>query len=79
MPDVSIGSFIEPSRPDMPDAPTLRELGHYEQARQLGQDTLTTMRRILGNDHPHTLRCIHNLAAALANPDKHDQTHRLQE
>ncbi|MGH3902189.1 MAG: tetratricopeptide repeat protein, partial [Pseudonocardiaceae bacterium] len=33
-------------------AATLRELGQYEPARQLGEDTLTRCRRVLGDDHP---------------------------
>ncbi|MDQ4092847.1 MAG: tetratricopeptide repeat protein, partial [Actinomycetota bacterium] len=37
-------------------AAALQELGHYERARQLGEDTLTRMRRVLGSDHPDTLR-----------------------
>ena len=48
-------------------------------ARQLGEDTLTPMRRILGNDHPHTLISAHNLAAGPGESRSHDQTHRLQE
>ncbi|HZA16460.1 MAG TPA: tetratricopeptide repeat protein, partial [Pseudonocardiaceae bacterium] len=32
------------------------ELGQHEQARQLGEDTLTRCRRVLGDDHPYTLR-----------------------
>jgi hypothetical protein len=50
-------------------------LGQYERARQLDEDTLTRMRRILGEDHPYTLRSAANLAAALTNPNEHDQTH----
>lgn len=44
---------------------TLRELGQYEQARQLAEDTLTRLRRVLGDDHPYTLRSAHNLATCL--------------
>jgi tetratricopeptide (TPR) repeat protein len=43
----------------------LRELGQYEQARQLGEDTLTRSRRVLGDDHPHTLHAAHHLAIYL--------------
>ncbi|MGH3975653.1 MAG: tetratricopeptide repeat protein, partial [Pseudonocardiaceae bacterium] len=42
----------------------LRELGRHEQARQLGEDTFTRLRRVLGEDHPDTLRTAHSLAAA---------------
>jgi hypothetical protein len=35
----------------------------HQPARQLGKDTLTRSRRVLGDDHPHTLRLAHNLTA----------------
>ena len=41
--------------------------------------TLTRYRRVLGDDHPDTLRSAHNLAtvaAVLANLDEHDQVRR---
>jgi hypothetical protein len=44
-------------------AVTLREVGQYEQACQLGEDTLARMRRVLGEEHPDTLRLIRSLAA----------------
>ena len=50
---------------------TLRELRYYERARQLGEDTLTRFRRILGDDHPDTLRSAHNLAI-VPNLSEHD-------
>jgi tetratricopeptide (TPR) repeat protein len=40
-------------------------LGHYEQGRQLGEDTLTHCRRALGDDHPHTLESASNLSLNL--------------
>jgi hypothetical protein len=54
-------------------AVALRELGQYEQSRQLAEDTLTRMRRVLGDEHPETLRAGHNLAAVLAILGEHDQ------
>ncbi|MGH8920961.1 MAG: tetratricopeptide repeat protein, partial [Actinomycetes bacterium] len=33
----------------------LYEMCQYEQARQLDDYTLTRRRRVLGEDHPHTL------------------------
>jgi len=36
-----------------------------ESARDLDQDTLDRRRRVLGHDHPDTLRSAHNLAADL--------------
>ena len=43
-------------------AEVLRALGEHEQARTLIEDIFTRRRRILGDDHPDTLRT----AAALA-------------
>jgi hypothetical protein len=36
-------------------ASVLTRLGEHEAARDLNQDTLARRRRILGEDHPHTL------------------------
>jgi Tetratricopeptide repeat len=52
-------------------------LGRYEPARQLGEDTLTRCRRVLGEDHPDTLLSARSLAAVLANLGEHDQAHSL--
>jgi hypothetical protein len=59
-------------------ATVLREWGQYEGARQLAEDTLTRQRRVLGDNHPDTLRSARNLAIALANLSEHDQA-RLEE
>jgi Tetratricopeptide repeat len=40
----------------------LWELGQYEQARQIGEDTVTRCRRVLGDDHPRTLRSAGSLS-----------------
>jgi hypothetical protein len=37
------------------------------------------MRRVLGDDHPDTVRSATNLGGILANPDEHDQAPRLAE
>ena len=39
----------------------LWELGQYEEARQLGEDTLIRLRRVLGENHPDTLRAVRRL------------------
>jgi hypothetical protein len=39
----------------------LWELGQYEAARQLGEDTLIRCRRVLGEDHPDTRRALREL------------------
>ena len=44
-------------------AADLRELGEYQQARDLDEDTLTRRRRVLGEDHPDTLASVDGLAA----------------
>ena len=46
-------------------AADLRELGDYQQARALDQDTLARRRRVLGGDHRDTLISANNLAADL--------------
>jgi Tetratricopeptide repeat len=43
----------------------LRELGEVQAARDLDQDTLDRRRRILGHDHPDTLRSASHLAIDL--------------
>lgn len=51
-------------------------MGEYEPARPLEEDTLARQRRVLGEDHPDTLRTAHNLGIQLAKHDqarKHDQ------
>jgi tetratricopeptide repeat protein len=59
-------------------AATLRKLGRYEPARQLGEDALTRQRRVLGDDHPYTLHSAHDLAAVLTSLGEHDQARRLE-
>jgi tetratricopeptide repeat protein len=53
-------------------------LGQHEQARQLAEDTLTRCRRVLGTDHPDTLRSATQLAATLRESGQHEQA-RLEE
>ena len=43
----------------------LRELGEYQAARELDEDTLARRRRVLGEDHPDTLSSANNLAVDL--------------
>jgi tetratricopeptide (TPR) repeat protein len=43
----------------------LRELGRYEEARQLDEDSLARERRLGGDDHPNTLASANNLALDL--------------
>jgi tetratricopeptide (TPR) repeat protein len=53
-------------------------LGHYEQARQLAEDTLTRCRRVLG-DHPHTLTSAGTLAVSLWALGQFEQARQLGE
>jgi tetratricopeptide (TPR) repeat protein len=57
----------------------LWEVGHYEQAYQLGEDALTRCRRVLGDDHPSTLRSAYILAFALWEVGHYEQTRQLAE
>jgi len=43
----------------------LRDLGDYQAARDLDNDTLTRRCRLLGSDHPSTLTSASNLAIDL--------------
>jgi hypothetical protein len=47
-------------------ANSLHELGQYEQDRKLGENVLARCRRVLGEDHPQTLRAAATVAASLA-------------
>ena len=40
-------------------------MGRYAEARDLSQDTLDRYRRVLGEDHPETLRTATHLACTL--------------
>jgi hypothetical protein len=54
-------------------AAELRELGEYQQARELDEDTVARRRRVLGDDHPDTLTSAANLATdlrALGQPEE---------
>jgi hypothetical protein len=46
-------------------ANSLRDLGEYQRARELDEDTLTRSRRVLGDDHPDTRRSVRDLATVL--------------
>jgi Tetratricopeptide repeat/Domain of unknown function (DUF4062)/NB-ARC domain len=54
-------------------------LGHYKQAQQLGEDTLTRSRRVLGDDHPQTLFSATVLAATLWLLGRYEQARQLGE
>ena len=43
-------------------AETLRNLGDLQGARELREQALAARRRVLGADHPDTLRSMNNLA-----------------
>jgi DNA-binding SARP family transcriptional activator len=54
-------------------------LGHYEQGRQLAEDTLTRYRRVLGDDEPPTLKSAHNLSLNLWALGHYEQGRQLAE
>jgi tetratricopeptide repeat protein len=54
-------------------------LGQFEQSRQLSEDTLTRMRRVLGDDHPHILFAAHTLVVSLGELGQYPQSHQLGE
>ena len=57
----------------------LRELGEYQQAHALDEDTLARPRRVLGDDHPDTLTSANNLAPDLSALGEHQQARNLDE
>jgi len=61
----SVDHFAIGNGPASRLATNLRELGEYQQARALDQDTLARRRRVLGDDHPDTRIAAHNLAGDL--------------
>ncbi len=76
-------SMLGEDHPDTLDsannlALNLHELGQYEQARQLNDDTLTR-RRVLGEDHPDTLDSANNLAVNLDMLGLHEQARHLDD
>ncbi|MCY1141965.1 FxSxx-COOH system tetratricopeptide repeat protein [Actinoplanes sp. Pm04-4] len=60
-------------------ATALRDLGRYEQARRLDEDTLAQRRQLFGGDHPDTLSAASNLANSLRSLGRHEQARRLDE
>ena len=56
-----------------------RELGHYQQARKLNEDTLTRSRRLYGDDHRDTLASANNLAIDLRALGEYQQARQLNE
>jgi hypothetical protein len=56
----------------------LHDLGDYEQARQLNEDTLARRRRVLGDDHPSTLISASNFANSLRELRDREQSRQLE-
>jgi uncharacterized protein (DUF2267 family) len=54
-------------------------LGEHQRARELNQDTLTRLRRVLGPDHPDTLAAASNLAADLRALGEHQRARELNQ
>ena len=57
----------------------LDEMGRYDQARELDEDTLARRRRVLGEDHPDTLTSAGNLAVDLRALGEHQAARELDE
>jgi len=49
-------------------ASALSAMGRYTEAPDLDQDTLDRSRRVLGDDHPNTLRFANNLTSYVGAP-----------
>jgi len=54
-------------------------LGELDRARRLPEDVLAGRRRVLGHDHPDTLRAQNNLAGILRAVGELDRARQLQE
>jgi hypothetical protein len=54
-------------------------LGEHQQARQLQNDTLTRLRRVLGDDYPDTLTSASRLAADLRGLGEYQQARAFDE
>jgi hypothetical protein len=72
-------SRADPAAPASSLVAILRELGQHEPSRQLAEDTLAPMRRVLGDDHPDTLRSASSLTADLRTLGEHQRVHELEE
>jgi hypothetical protein len=56
-----------------------RDLGEYQQARELDEDALARRRRNLGKDHPKTLTSASNLAIDLRHLGESERARELDE
>lgn len=53
------------------------ELGQYQAADELGEDTLARMRQVLGEDHPDTLRSAYLVGLYLRTLGQHESAREL--
>ena len=58
---------------------TFGDMGSWEPARDLHEQTFTSRRRVLGDDHPHTLSSLRQLADALTSVGRQDKAETLLE
>lgn len=58
---------------------SLVDLGGYNQARRLGEDTVSRSRRVLGDNHPDTLLGAHTLGTCLHELGEFEQARALNE
>jgi tetratricopeptide (TPR) repeat protein len=56
-----------------------RDIGEYERAQELDEDTLARRRRVLGEDHPDTLSSASNLAVDLLQVGEYERARELDE
>lgn len=60
-------------------AKSYRNLHQYEEAMQLGQETLEIRIRILGEEHPDTLRSMRDLARSYGELRRYQKAVQLEE
>ena len=58
-------------------APTYQNLGEYTKAENLNIKVLDARKRVLGVEHPDTIRAMANLAATCQNLEKYTEAERL--
>jgi hypothetical protein len=59
-------------------ASSLRGQGKYAEAEQMEREILDVRRRVLGPEHPHTLKKMSNLGCSLHGQGKHAEAEQMQ-
>jgi hypothetical protein len=63
---------------NLADSDARKGQGQYAEAERIEQEVLGARRRLLGDEHPHTLRSAAKLALSLLFQGKHEQAERIE-